>query len=374
MDRLSPATIRRLRRLPQPRETVWEGDRLTLDTEIANTGLANSGIETTGQSEQPAEHQRADCFVWVNRSEQLVRGIDAAMAGDGPNAFVQSLLKAMEEPLGWPDEPAEPQRPSHIIVRDRELHFLLRGVLRDLEICVQYEPELPYVDQLLPGLCELMDMADDISEQLYKVLAEKAYDLWQVAPWKRLLDSEILSVEMKALGIDAPLYISVIGRLGLEQGLVIYRSLHALTCFREAIAQAGDRLAEMQAAFAAQDCLFLNYEPKVETPFVHKLRLVNEPNWDNIDLDFGSIHPSEGLRSRLDLTELSILYGTLEAVLRFWRSHHKKFSQGSFPPCKSRYKVAIPAALQPVENMEPVMITVKTQPVLARAFSPAPVN
>ena len=357
MDCLSPTTIRRLRRLPQQPESVWEGDRLALNAEVLNP-------------EQPTESQRADCFVWVDESQQQVRGIDAVMAGDGPTAFVQSLLKAMEEPLGWPDEPTEPQRPSRVVVRDRELHFLLRGMLRELDICVEYQSELPLVDELLPSLCELMGMADDISERLYNVLADKAYDLWQIAPWKRLLDSEILSVEMKALGITSPLYVSVIGRLGLEQGLVIYRSLNSLTAFREAITQAERNPQMLQAAFANQDCLFLNYEPKVETPFVRRPRLVTRPSWDDIELDFGSISPKEGMRSRLDLTELSILYGALEAILRFWSSHQEKFSQGSFPPCKSRYKIAIPSALQPIDNMEPVMITVKTQPVLARAFAP----
>ncbi len=357
MDCLSPTTISRLRRLPQQPESVWEGDRLALNAEVLNP-------------DQPNESQRADCFVWVDESQQLVRGIDAVMAGDGPTAFVQSLLKAMEEPLGWPDEPTEPQRPSRVVVRDRELHFLLRGMLRELDICVEYQPELPLVDELVPDLRELMGMADDISDRLYAVLAEKAYDLWKIAPWKRLLDSEILSVEMKALGVTSPLYVSVIGKLGLEHGIVIYRSVNALTAFREAVTQAADNPLALQAAFENQDCLFLNYEPKVETPFVRRPRLVNQPSWDDIDLDFGSIHPQEGMRSRLDLTELSILYGTLEAILRFWSSHREKFSQGSFPPCKSRYKVAIPTALQPIDDMEPVLITVKTQPVLARAFSP----
>ena len=357
MDCLSPNTIRRLRRLPQQPESVWEGDRLALNAEVLNPN-------------RPTESQQADCFVWVDESLQLVRGIDAVMAGDGPTAFVQSLLKAMEEPLGWPDEPTEPQRPGRVVVRDRELHFLLRGMLRELDICVEYQPELPLVDELLPGLQELMGMADDISERLYNVLADKAYDLWQVAPWQRLLDSEILSVEMKALGVTSPLYVSVIGRLGLEQGLVIYRSLNSLTAFREAVTQASRNPAQLQAAFENQDCLFLNYEPKVDTPFVRRPRLVTRPNWDDIDLDFGSISPSEGMRSRLDLTELSILYGTLEAVLRFWTRHDGKFSGGQFPPCKSRYKVNIPTALQPIENMDPVLVTVKTQPVLARAFAP----
>jgi len=357
MDCLSPTTIHRLRRLPQQPESVWEGDRLALNAAVLNP-------------DRSSEAQRADCFVWVDESQQLVRGIDAVMAGDGSPAFVQSLLKAMEEPLGWPDEPTEPQRPSRIVVRDRELHFLLQGMLRELDICVEYRPELPLVDQLLPGLQELMGMADDISERLYDVLADKAYDLWQIAPWKRLLDSEILSVEMKALGIASPLYVSVIGRLGLEQGIIVYRSLESLTAFREAVTQPSNSREQLQAAFANQDCLFLNYEPKIETPFVRKPRLVTRPSWDDIDLDFGSISPAEGMRSRLDLTELSVLYGTLEAIQRFWTRRGKKFSGGQFPPCKSRYKINIPAALQPTEDMEPVMVTIKTQPVLARAFAP----
>jgi hypothetical protein len=357
MDCLSSDTISRLRRLPQLPGSVWEGDRLALNAEVLNP-------------QRPTEPHQADCFVWVDGEQHLVRGIDAVMAGDGPTAFVESLLKAMEAPLSWPDEPAEPQRPGRVVVRDRELHFLLRGMLRELDICVEYQPQLPLVDELLPGLQELMGLADDISTRLYDILARKAYGLWETAPWQRLLDSEILSVEIKALGLTEPLYVSVTGRLGLAQGVILYRSLDSLTRFRAAIVQGSQEPAHLQAAFEAQDCLFLNYEPKVETPFVRRPRLVTRPNWEDLELDFGSICPKQGLRSRLDLTELSILYGSLEAIQRFWQRHGEKFQGGQFPPCKSRYKVQIPRELQPVEEMEPLLITVKTQPVLARAFAP----
>lgn len=363
MDHLSLTTIRRLRRLPQFSETVWQGDRLQLNAEVLDPRC-------------PTEPQRADCFVWIDGTEQLVRGIDAVVASTGAesntDAFIKSLVKAMEEPLSWPDEPALPQRPERVVVRDRQLHFLLRGLLRDLDIAVDYQPELPLVDRLLPGLQQLLGIADDLSEELYDILADKARQLWALAPWQWLLDSDILTVEMKAFDLTGPFYVSILGHLGLAPGVLLYRSLASLTAFREELT--GPRLpspVEQQVAFLQQDCLFLNYEPRVRLPLSNHPRLVKAPRWEEIELDFGSISPEEGLRSRLDLQELSILYGSLEALRRFCHRHSSKLETATvFPPCKSRFKVTIPPPLLPELDMPPLMITVKTQPVLAQAFGP----
>lgn len=358
MDHLSPTTIRRLRRLPQFPQTVWQGDRLRLNATIANP-------------ESPTEPQRADCFVWIDGVEEWVRGVDAVLSSAGVGAIVKSLIKAMEEPLSWPDEPALPQRPERVVVRDRELHFLLRGMLHDLDIAVDYQPELPLVDRLLPGLQQLMGIADELSEDLYEILADKARQLWAIAPWQWLLDSDILTVEIKDFGLTGPLYLSVLGHLGLAPGLLWYRSLDSLTAFRRELT--GPRLpslVEQQAAFLLQDCLFLNYEPRVRLPLSNHPRLVKAPRWEEIDLDFGSISPAEGMRSHLDLAELSILYGSLEALCRFFRKHGSRLEQEVFPSCKSRFKVAIPPKLLPEPETPPLMITVKTQPSLAQALTP----
>ncbi|NJN29394.1 MAG: hypothetical protein HC824_02190 [Synechococcales cyanobacterium RM1_1_8] len=357
MDCLSPSTLSRLQRLPQHPEVVWEGDRLALNAEVLNP-------------ERPTVPLRADCFVWIDGAQQQVRGIDAVTQDQGPTAFVESLFRAMESPLSWPDEPSLPLRPGRVVVRDRELHFLLRGLLQPLDITVEYQPELPLVDQLLPGLQTLMGLADNLSDQLSDLLLEKARQVWELAPWRWLLDSHILSIEMKAFGLTSPLYVSILGGLGLEQGLLLYRSLDSLTAFRAAVSHLVLDRADLQAAFSQQDCLFLNYEPRQVTPFVRRPRLVKPLRWEDLELDFGSINPEEGMRSRLDLTELSTLYASLEGILRFMDKHSPKFEQGDFPACRSRFKIKIPDTLLPDQGMAPVIVTVKTQPVLARAFLP----
>ncbi len=57
----------------------------------------------------------------------------------GPEAIVRTLMRAMEHP----HSPAKPARPQRIVVRDREIQFYLRGVLQDLDIAIDYAPELP---------------------------------------------------------------------------------------------------------------------------------------------------------------------------------------------------------------------------------------
>lgn len=136
MSALNPTTCRRLKKLQQI-PSVWEGDRRSL-----------SAFADTMESENEGN---SECILWVDGSEGIVRAMDVVSPDMGPEAVVRALLRAMEHP----QNPARPARPSKIVVRDREIQFYLRGVLQDLDITIDYVPDLPLIDEVFRGFAEV---------------------------------------------------------------------------------------------------------------------------------------------------------------------------------------------------------------------------
>ncbi len=126
---LPASTQHRLQQLPQI-PSVWEGDRRPL-------GPSKPFLENDLD-------QAGDCILWVDGSEGLVRSMDVIPEDAGLETVVRTLIRAMEVPRA----PAPPCRPKKIVVRNREIQFLLRGVLQGLDISIDYQPHLPLIDEL----------------------------------------------------------------------------------------------------------------------------------------------------------------------------------------------------------------------------------
>jgi len=123
---LPPATYRRLRKLAFQPNSVWEGDRLSMN------------FQDPGGSIEDLEENR-DCILWVDGVNGVVRAMDMVAATVGQEATVRTLLQAIEQPLDTPKQISRPARPKKIVVRSREFQFFLRGVLQDLDITVEYQ-------------------------------------------------------------------------------------------------------------------------------------------------------------------------------------------------------------------------------------------
>lgn len=135
MTALNHSTQRRLKQLPCV-PSVWEGDRRRL-----NRGAQSSMDWPDANTSSASE---GDCILWVDGSQGIVRAMDVVPLETGPEAVVRTLLKAME----YPHNPASPARPQKIVVRDREILFFLRGVLQDMDIALDYVPDLPLIDEI----------------------------------------------------------------------------------------------------------------------------------------------------------------------------------------------------------------------------------
>ncbi len=323
MTGLNPSTRRRLLELPQI-QSVWEGDRRAFAP----------GTTPDGPWADPTSgHPDGECVLWVDGSQGIVRSMDVVAADTGHEAIVRTLLRAMESP----HNPAKPARPQKIVVRDRETLFYLRGVLQDLEISLDYVPDLPLIDEIFRGFQDASNTRPPaIPPEFAESLIRKAEDLWDDAPWELLADHKILEIEVKRWDLDS-VYASVMGMLGMEYGILLYRSLDSLRQFRERVL-ANDAIDRMEEAFLAQDCMFLTYEMESdEDEEEFSLASFAEPT-----PVFGTLHPLEGIRSFLYEEEAIAFLTVLEAIHRFVKQHRRKLMGDNFPAINSRYKIPLP--------------------------------
>ena len=327
MTALNHSTLRRLQSLKQL-PCVWEGDRRTLNPHSpAGQWLdQDSDLSTEG-----------DCILWVDGTQGVVRAMDIVLLQTGPEAVVRTLIKAMEQP----HSPGMPGRPKKIVVRDRELQFYLRGVLQNLDITVEYVPELPLIDEIFRGLQEAIGNArPPIPAPFIEPLTAKAFEIWDLAPWEVLADHEIVAIELNHRDIGT-LYASIMGMLGMEFGVLFYRSVDSLRQFRQrAISQ--QSVEQMQEAFLGQDCLFMTFEAEQSEMPDLGLGIGLPPKAEDVEPMFGNLHPLEGMRSSLYEEEAEVMWLALEALHRFIRQHRQKLQDDDFPTLSSRYRITLP--------------------------------
>jgi hypothetical protein len=346
MTGLNPSTRRRLLELPQI-PSVWEGDRRAL----------TSGMLMDANWSESQPRGDGECVLWVDGSQGVVRAMDVVPIDVGHEAIVRTLLRAMEHP----HNPAKPARPQKIVVRDRETLFYLRGVLQDLDISLDYVPDLPLIDEIFRGFQDSSNSRPPMLPPQYEEsLLEKAEALWDDAPWTLLADHKILEIELNGWDLKS-VYASVMGMLGMEYGVLLYRSLDSLKQFRERVL-ANESLERMEEAFLGQDCLFLTYETNSDD---------DEESFDEEDFDFlefeppvlkpvfGNLHPLEGIRSFLYDEEAVAFLVIMEALHRFIKQHRRKLMGDNFPAITSRFKIPAP------DTGETVSIKVATLPEVA---------
>ena len=344
---LNRSTRRRLQQLKQI-PCVWEGDRRSLST---------PSVESNSEAD-------SECILWVDGSQGIVRAMDVVGAETGPEAVVRTLLRAMEHP----NSPAKPARPQKIVVRDREIQFFLRGVLQDLEIAIDYVPDLPLIDELYRGFQEVAEThTPDLPPAYAELLEEKAFEIWQAAPWEFLEEHQILSIELNQDDIGT-LYASIMGMLGMEYGILLYRSENSLKQFRAQVLADEESTEHLEEAFLKQDCLFLTFDRAEEAEAEDEAEIEFADLADlplaEIQPSFGIIHPLEGLRSVLYEEEAIAVFVALEAIVRFIRQERRRLESGDFPLLSRRYRIPLAASSQE-ETPQSAAVTIATLPDLA---------
>ena len=348
MTILPLTTLRRIKKIPQIPNSIWEGDRRPL-----------SGVRPTLE---PNPEGNGECILWVDGSEGFVRAMDVIAPDMGMEAMVRTLLRAMEHP----HSPGRPARPQKIVVRSKEIQFFLRGVLQNLDIAIDYVSELPLIDELFRGFEEMNDSRPPSVPDSYEpVLRESAYQIWQIAPWHVLADYDIISLEINRWGVNT-LYACVMGMLGREYGIILYRSLESLKQFRQA-ALAEKSLERLEKAFLSQDCWFLSYEMAGDEE--------DEDEEEDFDLEdvpmsqihpvFGSVHPYEGIRPYLDEEESGVINVALQALLGFLNEYEVELSEEPIELLQAVYTLSLPFSADPEDS---IAVNVATLPDLSAEF------
>lgn len=345
MTALNHSTRRRLQKLRQV-PSVWEGDSRLLSPDLP--------IRT-----EFGGRMQGQCILWVDGTEGVVRAMDMVPPDTGYEAIVRTLLQAMEHP----QSSAPPVRPQKIVVRDRELQFFLRGVLQELDIVVEYVPELPLIDEIFYGLQGLgRNQPPQLPPEFANATLSAAEDIWHDAPWGALDEEKVIAVELNYGDVET-LYVSILGMLGMEYGLLMYRSLDSLKQFRQRVLAAGDAPEDLEGAFLEQDCLFVTFEQsEVETEELTEEDPDLQAFYDRTGVcpSFGNLHPLEGMRPVLYEEEAATALVALQALHRFFRQHLEKLSSEEFPKVTSRYRIP-----DPKEDSQKISVKVSTLPDLA---------
>jgi hypothetical protein len=331
---LSASTIKRLQRLPQV-PGVWEGARLELP--------GNLGLKLDEESDE------RQMIIWMDGLEGTVRALESVGTEMGHEAMVRSLLRAIEHPQG----PYPPVRPQKILVSEREEQFYLRGVLRDLDIAVEYAADLPLVNQLVERFAEMSGGTRDQLPPAYtEVLQGVAAEIWRSTPWQLLPDHQILKIDLQLWDVDQ-LYACVMGMMGLEYGILLYRSIESVQKFRRAAIH-NDGFQDMEGVFLAQDCIFLTFESAVAP------RALSIAKPDNFEAHYGVIHPLEGLRTVMCPDEALATYTALTALQKFIANHVQQLGHEDLPEISQKLRINLPPQLPDVPKS--VSVTVATMP------------
>jgi hypothetical protein len=333
---LSPATIRRLNRFPQV-SNVWEGAKIYLPTPIS-----------TGDNHH--------MVIWMDATEGTARSLETTEGGH--EALVRGLLKAIEHPQG----PFPQIRPKKVLVNDREAQFYLRGILRDLEITVEYAAELPMVEHLFSRFEEFhQNQTPEILPVYDRLLRSAAEELWDVAPWETLEDYQVLQIAVNCWDTEN-LYATVLGMMGQEYGVLLYRSIESLRQFRQA-ACSNTPLEEMEKVFLAQDCIFCTFE--IDNPILLTTKKPTS-NQKFTDVSYGSIHPFEGMRGALDPEEVLSTYTAIIALKRFFVKNKTKLAAEPLAAMQQKISIALPDTIP--ADPKKVNVVVSTMPEIMKEF------
>ncbi|GAB4301126.1 MAG: hypothetical protein Fur0025_41160 [Oscillatoriaceae cyanobacterium] len=266
----------------------------------------------------------------MDGSQAIVRAIESVDPSAGPHAIVRTLLRAMEAP----QSPAKPGRPQKIIVKDRELQFFLRGALQELDITIEYVKNLPLIDQIFQELHQAThNHPPHLPPQHAPALEKIAQQIWQDAPWDILQDHHVIAIHITPQGSEEPtsLYAVVMGKLGLDYGILLYRTLESIKQFRASVLESISPV-QMEEAFLSQDCLFLTFAEETEEFAISSTdrgRLIT-PTPASASAPaptFGTLHPLEGLRGYLYEEEAINTLIALEALHRFFKAHRRQIKQ-----------------------------------------------
>jgi hypothetical protein len=190
-----------------------------------------------------------------------------------PDALFSTLIEAMEHPMIGP-----PRKPKRVRVAEAEEGERLKTRLDDIEVTIAATPE---VDEILGAILDSMDSAEESSAPaldqsyfehgrldptLFLPFFEKAAELYRLAPWTMLEDSDVLAIDAPQLGLSSAC-LSVLGSLGHNLGFVLFESPQAyrsFVSFFEELEEGTEERSTFLPIHTGSSSLAVNYSGKDE--------------------------------------------------------------------------------------------------------------
>ncbi|MEW6280653.1 MAG: hypothetical protein AB1758_18655 [Candidatus Eremiobacterota bacterium] len=257
---------RQLLELPQNPQDVWLADRRTLSGLVDGAPVAAT--------------------LWLEAATGMVRAFDVTPAANGDlGPWVESMLDAMLHPvLG-----TVPGRPGVIALSAPAVLAALREPLARLGVRAVPLEDSEGLDPIFANLQSF------VSSEGYEYLSRRgvkpaqvdelfhaAGRLWEAAPWDRLDNLDLL--ELRGLA-RSPLYCTVMGSGGLEQGVLVYLDARGVKAAARDDVEAMTRCQALSLTFAS---------PEEAGPAV--LMEAEEHGWPLMEDEEGEVYVPMALR------------------------------------------------------------------------------
>jgi len=304
---------------PGARVREWVGGRLTLPVYI-----------TAGAPYRP------EMVLWLELPEDLIVGHEVIDPKGPPVSFAETLRRAMASPMAGP-----PRRPRRIRVAEAHLAAELRGAIPDMEVVVAATPELDAVMAAMMGSLpgdgsgqESYFEGGRIAADAVAVLFEAADALFRLAPWRLAQDSQVLRLDIPALGVEGAC-VSIIGALGESLGLVIFPSHLAMERFQTLMAARHEDDGPLDMGTAT---LSLNYGRGADLPAGMR-REAAEHGWPVAGpaaYPWVQHRDRDGTMRPLEERDMRIAAACASAVAGFFSKHRACFEQAAPQPDRER--------------------------------------
>ncbi len=295
--------------------------------------------------EERNRRYRPGFVLWLSSSGFVV-GHDVVAPEDAEGAVASVLLEAFDQPLAGPR-----RRPDVIRVATPELAEEVHTAVADtIPVVIAPTPELGKVMQEMlehaPDMAEKKSYLEDDRVQPQEVaeLFAAAESLYRVAPWKAAYDSQVLEMDIPALGIKGAC-ISIIGNLGESFGAIVFPSIAAYGQFVEAASGQGS--GGRNTVDYGTGWISLSFERGAELPpgmrreaLAHGWPVAGPEAYPFIMCIEG-----DGAPRVVSPWDLKILTLCAAALRQFFDTHWERVESDSFDPVRETYRL-------PPENTE----------------------
>lgn len=283
---------------------------------------------------------RPELVIWLAASSGLVVGQDAVAPEDAEGAVARALLAALDRPLAGPKH-----RPDVIRVADHALAAEVRAAVADtIPVVVAPTPEL---DTVVKSLIEWMPDTDEggsyfeggrIPPEVVAELFTAAEHLYRTAPWKVVADTQVLRMDVPALGVEGAC-VSILGHLGASPGVLICPSLAGYEAFGRTAA--GGALERDGRVDLGTHSLSLNFVRGADLP-VSMRREAATHAWPVADPDAWPLVMGverDGAFRPLVPRDLKIATVCAATLCRFFEAYRSRFTLDTSEPVRGSYSL-----------------------------------